>query len=336
MFLALRICLRRILAILAVWMILPGHAPAATTYCKYWYIQGVKESYDRALKVMGRGTVSDPRRMSVYVTAVTLDKGDRYVYLQSNFAPKGAKHAHKILTDATDLRFHVYALPNFARVSPFDLSGVTYYVEQAFLNDQVYGKLKDALVGKVCVLGADGRVGERYVQKEGPPESGLDWAVPEGWVKVARGKVLTPGATAPPSILQRSRDPKLDLVAFDPAGLKDDNAAVLFYEDDPTARSVVDEETLKGLGDVYAKGCACTVVESRVIDAFGYKILRIVQDRGAGQGRYELRSVIYFVQHGRKMAVITGTCKGSQFGTYGAVFQDALQKTFENSPGGAP
>ncbi len=316
-----------LIILVALYVICDSRIYAGTTFCGRVYIAGFKEDHDRALKIIGLKCVSDPKIMSVYVTVRTVN-GQSNLYLQSNYKPNNQTFPDKIWsTDNHDLNYFIFALGNFKEIEPFDRSHVTYFVEPSFFIDSIYGRYKDQLIGRVCVLDDDGNIKERYEKTETSkiPVEGLKPIIPDGWTMVSKGTVQNSSTVLPQSILDASRAAHTLLVAVD----SDPNSefANVVFEENPQAsqNGYLTDDGLMKIGEEYRNGCSCQIVETKVFNAYGRKILRVTQDKII-ENR-SLRSVMFFFKNGQDFETVTGTSRIELFGRFGPIFQEAFKQT---------
>lgn len=320
------------LALLSIgfFLFLPIGSSAETYSCTCQFIEGLEVPQGKGAKILGPATGEVPEKMSVYLS-VDRWKGQQALYLLSNFKPKGQNHPNNMATtDGWDLPIVIYRLGHFGSQKPFNCSEVTYYVGPSVFKDPYWGSQIGDLIGTVCVLGPDGTVQGRYVQKDPGerPVAVLTPPVPSDWVEIVQGVPQSSGASLPPEFLERSKRPNTRWVVLDPKSLVGTNETSMALES--SSEEVVPGHDLsltflKDKADQYSQSCSCQVVESKAFMSNGQPVVRIIQFRTTGTGQTNLCSFVYYFQHGWDLDTFTGICPKSQYAQYGPIFQDAFQ-----------
>jgi hypothetical protein len=319
------------LLLLAALFICPLRLNAMTYPCNCATIEGLVPAHQKGTSVLGPSTVSVPEKMSVYVS-VTTWHGVKTLYLLSNLKPADKKHPTNLMTtDYVDFSKLIYMLGDPHSRSPFNRSAITYYVEPSFFTDPDWGYQRDQLIGTVCVLGPDGKVQGRYVQKD-PEEKSvpeLNSPAPAGWAQVIQGVVQTPGLSVPAEFLEKSKQPHVQLVAVGPGGLNGRDMPSLTLESssqDVVPGHILSLTALKNIDEDKTQNCNCQVAESKAFMVNGKPVVRTIQVQKGGNGQPDVYSIVYYFQHGWELYTFTGTCSQDQYVKYGALFQEAFQR----------
>ncbi|HEY5038561.1 MAG TPA: hypothetical protein VIJ93_05760 [bacterium] len=120
--------------------------------CARIYITGLQAEHEKGLLILGKGTVAEPEKMSVYIT-IGRYHGKRALYVQSNFKPPQYQFPIKIaVNDDVDLKTVLFWIAADGKPIHFNSRQVIFYVEPLFLKDPVYGKYKSQMDGKVLIL----------------------------------------------------------------------------------------------------------------------------------------------------------------------------------------
>lgn len=309
---------------------------AGTTRCGRIYIKGFEKEHEMGLKLLGKGAVHKADQMSVYITVQT-DKDRKVLYIQSNYYYKKGKFPQKLCTDEeVDLLTLLAFIHDPDKGTPFKADNLTFFVDQSFLKDPIWGKFQDEMGGTIHVLGPDGSITKTYAQKKRFYQPApLQFFIPAGWVDIKTGSPELPLSKIPQDLKDAANQPGTKLFAFDPKGLKDGPMASMTLEEEPIDKNrlyFIQDLQLASNNMAQKKEPDKQLYEHQPYTIHGKRVFRMLMDR-KNPGGTTSRLLEYYFLDGLKAATLTFITDAQHFHEYSKLFQDSAMKTLAQESG---